>query len=159
MAGDPVGEVEPGRGLAGEEGGTGRGADGAGAVGVGEACAVAGEAVEIGRQVKAGAVAAEVGPAEVIDEDDDDVGFWGGGEGGAREGSEEKEDEGQAAGGSQCSKAGHEREDRQDGEGTGSWKFFGWTCSSGNGPRLGVGIGIEGRWNSIPIAIPTPTPM
>ena len=80
----PVGDAEPGRRLAGEQRRAGRRADGGGGVGVGEAQAGFRHRVERGGAVVLAAVAAEVGPAEVVGEDDDDVealrGVGGGGE-------------------------------------------------------------------------------
>src|SRR5262249_23031795 len=73
-AGDEVGEVEALRVLAGDQRGARRRADGAGGVGGGELYAVGGEAVEVRRAVVGAAVTAEVAGAEVVDQDDDDVG-------------------------------------------------------------------------------------
>ncbi len=81
VSGDPVGDVEAGGRLAGEQGGAGGGADGAGGVGLGEAHAVLGKLVDVGGLVVFGAVAAEVGPAHVVDEHDDDVWRRAGGQG------------------------------------------------------------------------------
>ena len=71
---DPVGDADGGWVLAGEDAGAGRRADRAGRVRVGKAHALAGEAVDVGRLVEGTAVADEVLPAHVVDEDKDDVG-------------------------------------------------------------------------------------
>jgi len=69
----PVRCAEAGGVASGEDAGAGGAADGAGGVGLGEADALGGEAIEVGRVVKRAAVAAEVPPAEVVREDEDDV--------------------------------------------------------------------------------------
>ena len=71
--GDPIGELETGGVLAGEQRGAGGGADGAGGVGLGEAEAIAGERVEMRRFVIRMTGAAEVAPAEIVDEDEDNA--------------------------------------------------------------------------------------
>ena len=75
VSGGVVGDAEAGRRLTGHHGGTSRGADGRGGIGVGEAHAFGGEAVQ-SRGIQMGvAIAMEVPPAEVVCHDDDDVGF------------------------------------------------------------------------------------
>ena len=72
--GDPVGHADVGGVLAGEDARPGRAADGAGGIGVGEPHAALGQAVEVGRLVEAAPLAAEVPPAHIIDENEDNVG-------------------------------------------------------------------------------------
>ena len=74
MAGDPVGEVEPGRRLPGHERRTCRRADGAGGVAGREADPGGGEPINVGRGVKTAPLTAEVESAEIVDEDHDHVG-------------------------------------------------------------------------------------
>ena len=64
----------------GQDRGPGRGTHSAGRVALGEANPFRGELVEVGRVDDFIAVAAEVSPAHVIDEEDDDVGGLGPGE-------------------------------------------------------------------------------
>ena len=71
---DPVGDADGGWVLAGEDAGAGRRTDRAGRVRVGKAHALAGEAVDVGRFVEGTAVADEILPAHIVDEDEDDVG-------------------------------------------------------------------------------------
>ena len=59
---------------AGEEGGARGGTDAAVGVGLGETDALGGEPVEVGRLVVAAAIAGEVGVAEVVGHDEEDVG-------------------------------------------------------------------------------------
>ena len=73
--GDPLGDADALGGFPSKEGGTGGRTDGIGGIGVGEADPGSGELVEIGGFVILRALAAEVGPAEIIDEEDDDIGF------------------------------------------------------------------------------------
>ena len=70
----PVGEIEPGRILAGHERGACRRADRTSGVGIGETLALRGEAIEVRRLVILAAVAAEIGPTEIVGEDDNNVG-------------------------------------------------------------------------------------
>ena len=105
---DVVGDAGALGPLAGEDAGARGGADGAGGVGIGEARALAGEAVEVRSLVERAAVAAEVLAAEVVGEEEDDVGRalrgCGGGRGcggkgeGEEEGKREGEKEGKEAG-------------------------------------------------------------
>ena len=74
MAGDPVGEVEPGRGLPGQERCTSRRADRAGGVACREADPGGREPIDVGRLVKAAPLTAEIERAEIVDEDHDHVG-------------------------------------------------------------------------------------
>ena len=75
VSGDPVSEVEARRVAPGEDGGpTGR-TNSAGGVAVGEEHAVFGEPVDVWGFVEGGPVAAEIAPAEVIDEEEDEIGF------------------------------------------------------------------------------------
>ena len=74
MAGDPVGEVEPGRRLPGHERRTCRRADGAGGVAGREADPGGGEPIDVGRLVKTAPLTAEVESAEIVDKDHDHVG-------------------------------------------------------------------------------------
>ena len=74
MAGDPVGEVEPGRRLPGQERRTCWRADGAGGVACREAEPSGGEPVDVGRLVKLAPLTAEIERAEIVDEDHDHVG-------------------------------------------------------------------------------------
>ena len=85
--GDPLGDANALWCFPSKEGGTGGGADGIGGIGIGEANSGGGELVKIGGFVILRALAAQVGPAEVVDEKDDDVGF---GEGIGREKEEEE---------------------------------------------------------------------
>jgi len=70
----PDRHVQPRGMLAGEERRTARRADGH-RVGMGEAKALLRESVEVRRLMQIRAVAAEVAPAQIIGEDEDDVGF------------------------------------------------------------------------------------
>src|SRR5262249_4174134 len=74
-AGEPVREVVALRVAAGQQRGAGRRADGAGGGGGGEGPGGGSQGVEGRRPGGLGAVAAEVGPAEVVGEDQDDVRF------------------------------------------------------------------------------------
>jgi hypothetical protein len=73
-AGQPVGEVQPGGRFARHDAGPGGRTDVAGGVGLGEADALFGEAVDLRGFVKRTAVAAQITPAEIVDEKQDDVG-------------------------------------------------------------------------------------
>ena len=73
-----VGEFDPAWVFAGHDAGAGWRADGIGRIGIGEAHALAGEPIDVRRLVEGGAVTAKVGPAEVVDENEDDVGPFGG---------------------------------------------------------------------------------
>ncbi len=73
--GDPLGDTDSLGRFPSEEGCTGGGADGIGGIGIGEANSGSGELIEIGGFVILRALAAQVGPAEVVDEEDDNVGF------------------------------------------------------------------------------------
>jgi hypothetical protein len=73
VAGDPVGDAQASWVLAGEERGAGRGADRARRVTIGEADAVLGQLVDMRSLVELAPVAGEVGLAQVVDQDDDDV--------------------------------------------------------------------------------------
>ena len=72
-AGEEVGEAEARGVFAGHDAGARGRADGTGGVGVGEAHATGGEAVDVGSFVEAAAVEADVAPAEVVDQDEDEV--------------------------------------------------------------------------------------
>jgi hypothetical protein len=72
-AGQPVGQVQSGRHLARHQGRPRRRTDGAGGVAVGEAQSRGGQAVQVGRPVERAAVTAQVGPAEVVGQDQHDV--------------------------------------------------------------------------------------
>lgn len=104
LAGDEVGDVGSTGVLSGHHGGACGGADGAGGVGVGELDALRGERVDVGCLVEVGAEGASVGPAPVVDEEDDEVLFLGlgegggGGEGGAEEECNEEEEFGGGGG-------------------------------------------------------------
>ena len=74
MAGDPVGEVEPGRCLPCHERRSCRRADRAGGVAGREADPGGGEPVDVGRGVKTAPLTAEVERTEIVDEDHDHVG-------------------------------------------------------------------------------------
>ena len=74
---DVVGDAQANRVLAGHNAGAGRGADRTGGVGLGEAGAGLRQPVDVGRFVELAAVAAEVTPAEIVGQEEDDVG-WGG---------------------------------------------------------------------------------
>ena len=66
--------------LAGEYAGAGGGAERAGGVGLGEADAAGGEFIDVGGFAEGAAVDGGVAPAEVVGEDEDDVGRAGGGD-------------------------------------------------------------------------------
>jgi hypothetical protein len=70
---DPREHAVPVRSAAGEDGRARRAADGARRVALGEACALAGEGVEVGGLDHRVPVDAEVAPAEVVGEEDHDV--------------------------------------------------------------------------------------
>ena len=70
----PIGEMEPGRPLAGHDAGPRRRADRAGSIGLREPHSVGSEAVDVRRFVIRAAVAAQVRPAEVVHQDENDVG-------------------------------------------------------------------------------------
>ena len=74
VSGDPIGDVQPGRILARHDAGPCGGADGAGCVGVGEAHAFGGQFVNVWCFVESASVAAKVGPAQVVDEEKDEIG-------------------------------------------------------------------------------------
>ena len=73
LAGDPIGDVQPGRVFAGEQGGTRRRAHGARGIVLREFHAVARELVDVRRFVELAAVAGQVGPAQIVGEDEDEV--------------------------------------------------------------------------------------
>jgi hypothetical protein len=73
-AADPVGDPQPGGVLAGHDAGPGRGADGAGRIGVGEAHPGGGQTVDIRGPVEGTAVDPGIAPAQVVDQDEEDVG-------------------------------------------------------------------------------------
>ena len=75
-AGNPVGDVQAGGIFSGEERGARGRADGAGGVILGELHAVARELVDGGRFVDVAAEAGEIRSAEVVGENEDDVGFY-----------------------------------------------------------------------------------
>ena len=74
VAGDPVGEVQPGGILAGQHGGAGRRADGAGGITAGEPHARGREPVDVRRLDNVAPLAGEVLPAQIVDEHHDHVG-------------------------------------------------------------------------------------
>ena len=71
---DPVGDADRGWVLAGEDAGAGRRTDRAGGVGVAKAHALCGQPVDIGRLVKGAAVADQIPPTHIVDENKDDIG-------------------------------------------------------------------------------------
>jgi hypothetical protein len=73
VAGDPVGDAGPRGVLPGQQARPRRRADVARGVGTGEFHPLSRQAVEVGRLVERASVAAEVAPAHVVDEDDDEV--------------------------------------------------------------------------------------
>jgi hypothetical protein len=75
---DVVGDAGAGGPLASHDAGASGGADGAGGVAIRKQSAVFGHLIDIGRLVKRAAVAPEVALAEVIDQEEDDVGRGGG---------------------------------------------------------------------------------
>jgi hypothetical protein len=77
LAGDVVRDVEPRRVLASHEARTSWRADGAGGVGLRKLHSLAGEAVDVRSFVKKAPHAPEVGPSQVVDQDEDDVGPLG----------------------------------------------------------------------------------
>ena len=87
MASDPVREMQAGGIFAGQQGGAGGGAYRAGRVAVGEADAILGQLVDVGRLVESAAVAGQVGLSHVVYENDDDI--WRGG--GRKQGREAEE--------------------------------------------------------------------
>ena len=90
----PVREVQPRGVLAGHDGGSRRGADRAGRVAVGEPHAPARQGIDVGGLVIRAAVTAEVGPAEVVQDDQHDVGPRGlVCDGGRREARDQEETE------------------------------------------------------------------
>ena len=78
VSGDPVGDMQPRRVLSGHDACARGRTDRAGRIGVGEAHALRGEAVDVRRLVVRAAEAAEVSPAHVVGENEDDVGFGDG---------------------------------------------------------------------------------
>lgn len=78
---------------AGQEGGPAGGADLRRDVEIGKAKPLGGHAIEMGCPDRRGAVAAEIAVAEVIGEDDDDVGPLGGLSGGDEESAEGQDEE------------------------------------------------------------------
>ncbi len=77
FAGDPIGQMQSRGPLAGEDAGPRRRADRAGGVGVGEPHPLPGQAVDVRRLVELAAVAAHVGPAQVVGKDEDDIRYTG----------------------------------------------------------------------------------
>lgn len=73
---DPVGNAVAGGVLAGHDAGAGGRADLAGGVAIGEAHSLSGDAVDVGRFVKSRSLDGEVMQAEVVGEDEDDVGLF-----------------------------------------------------------------------------------
>ena len=73
MAGNPIGDVQPSRILAGHQRGPRRRANGARRVIGREPHAVAGQPVDVRRLVEIAAVAAEVGPTQIVGDDENDV--------------------------------------------------------------------------------------
>ena len=73
---DPVGEMKSRRVTATENGGAAGRANRAGGVAIGEAHAVFGELVDLGCLVECGTVTAEIPPTQVIDEEENEVGFF-----------------------------------------------------------------------------------
>ena len=73
QAGNPIGDVQPRRIFAGEQRRARGRADRAGRVGLREFHAVLRELVDVRRLVQIAAVAGEVGPAEVVDQNQHDV--------------------------------------------------------------------------------------
>ena len=73
---DPVGEMKSRRVTATENGGTAGRANRAGGVAIGEAHAVLGKLVDLGCLVECGTVTAEIPPTQVIDEEENEVGFF-----------------------------------------------------------------------------------
>jgi len=71
---DPVGDADARRVAARQDAGAGGGADGAGGVGLGEPHALRGQSVEGRGFVEVAAGAAEIPPAEVIDQNEENVG-------------------------------------------------------------------------------------
>jgi hypothetical protein len=114
--------------VAGEEAGAAGGAVASGGVAVGERHALAGEGVEVRGFVEVGALPADVLPAEVVGEDEDDVGPARGGCGGEerqgeREASEEAEERFQGRG-----SEAEEREAHAGGLSLGSLSFSFFPC-------------------------------
>ena len=75
---DVLVHFDPLRVAAGEEGGSGRGADGRGDHEAGELASFLGEAIDVGRLDFGGAEAAEIAVALVVGEDNDEVGLFSG---------------------------------------------------------------------------------
>ena len=73
LAGQPVGEIQTGRVLAGHQSRPGRRADRTSGVRVRQFHSGFGEGVEMRRPVKGAAVTAEVSLTEIVDHDEDDV--------------------------------------------------------------------------------------
>ncbi len=92
---DVVSDAGALRPLPGDEGRPRRRADRTGRVGVREAHALRGEAIEVGCLVKGAAVAAEIALPEVVGDEEDDAGTVGRGE---RRDSEKEKEEGKVAG-------------------------------------------------------------
>ena len=70
---DPVRHTDAGRVSAGQEAGPARRADGAGRIGIRKPHALAGQPIEIRRLVEHAAVTAEILPAKIIDENEDEI--------------------------------------------------------------------------------------
>jgi len=73
-AGDPIGDVQTRRIFAGHHRCPRRRTDGAGRVAVCQPHAAGGEAIDVGRFIELAAVARQIGPTHVIDENQNDVG-------------------------------------------------------------------------------------
>jgi hypothetical protein len=73
VSGDPVGDVQPGGAFPCQNGGAGGRAHRAGGVGLGEFHPILRELVDVRRLVVLAAVAAEIRPAHVVDQHEDDV--------------------------------------------------------------------------------------
>ena len=74
-----IGEMQPSRVLAGEDAGPRRRANRASGIGIGESHSIRGEPVDVRCAVIRAAVASGIAAAEIVHEDDDDVGRGGGG--------------------------------------------------------------------------------
>ena len=117
MTGDVLGDAKARLVLARLQIGTGGGTDGA-SVELGDAQALCGESIELRRLVEGIPIAAQICPAEVICQDEDDI---GGGSGEGKRARGKKEPCGQREGGEQGS---HERRKRWgDSEGAGREGF------------------------------------